>query len=572
MAEETKVQHLIHSLEQGQLAIVVRTALFATLIVALVLLYLFVQFRGLANEAAMDQAQIARQISEGHGFSTQYIRPLAIYQLSAEGKKIPEDHFPDLSNTPLWPALNAVLFKITGAAKKMSVKDPVQFADRLIAATSIGFFLLSVALAFFIGRKLFDTKLSLIGCAAILLTDLFWQFSLSGLPHMFLLFLFMLAGLAIIYALEAQRHDERKTMLFLLVVASVLFGLMTLTHGLACWIFIGFAVFVGIVFQPRVLTAVVICVVYLAVVSPWMIRNYQVCGNPLGISGYTMASYRGAEAVLSRSLNPDFREAAQGFRNKMRLSLVEQAESLFANLGMNIAAIAFLGSLLHRFRNRTAGAFRWCVFSMWFFAVLGMALFDAGSGTHTNQLSVLFIPLMVFFGLAFLFVLFGRLEIHAPVIRFALVTVILFACSVPMLLTLFAGSPGRVHWPPYIPPYIAILGKWTEPKEVLASDMPWAVAWYANRKCVLLPDSVKAFNEISDYQLLGHRIVGLYLTPITGNRAFIRDIAKGAYKEWAGFITRTVNLKGFALQSKVSLPMDGECIFYSDRDRWDADR
>jgi hypothetical protein len=133
-----------------------------------------------------------------------------------------------------------------------------------------------------------------------------------------------------------------------------------------------------------------------------------------------------------------------------------------------------------------------------------------------------------------------------------------------MLIT----ANGRVQWPPYVPPYIAILGEWTTPDEIITSDMPWAVAWYADRKCVWLPDTVANFMDFNDYNRLHGSIVGLYLTPISGDSRFYSDIVKGEYKEWSPFILRNLNTKGFPLQSVTALPIDNECIFYSDRNRW----
>jgi hypothetical protein len=83
-----------------------------------------------------------------------------------------------------------------------------------------------------------------------------------------------------------------------------------------------------------------------------------------------------------------------------------------------------------------------------------------------------------------------------------------------------------------------------------------------------LPVSVRDFLQYSDYKQLKGQIVGLYLTPITGNKPFISDIVKGEYKDWAPFIMRTVNTKEFPLKAVTALPIDGECIYYSDRDRW----
>ena len=58
-------------------------------------------------------------------------------------------------------------------------------------------------------------------------------------------------------------------------------------------------------------------------------------------------------------------------------------------------------------------------------------------------------------------------------------------------------------WPPYAPPYIAMINTWMKPDEIIASDMPWAVAWYADRRAVWRPDSIPHFNELNDYKLLG---------------------------------------------------------------------
>jgi hypothetical protein len=128
-----------------------------------------------------------------------------------------------------------------------------------------------------------------------------------------------------------------------------------------------------------------------------------------------------------------------------------------------------------------------------------------------------------------------------------------------------------VQWPPYVPPFIAILNQWTTEREIIASDMPWAVAWYADRKSLWLPISIKNFIELNDYNQLNGNIVGLYLTPFTGNQPFMPTIIKGDYKEWAPFILRQVTgpaLKDFPLRAMTPLPLENECIFYSDRDRW----
>ena len=62
--------------------------------------------------------------------------------------------------------------------------------DKAIAVTAIIFFFLSVVVLFFVARRLFDQRLAIYACALVLLCDMIWQYSMSGLPQMLLLFLF----------------------------------------------------------------------------------------------------------------------------------------------------------------------------------------------------------------------------------------------------------------------------------------------------------------------------------------------------------------------------------------------
>ena len=168
----------------------VRWGSVAAFVATLACLYLFVQFRGLSSPTAMDQAQIARALAAGQWFSTNYLRPFAIRQLEQAGKPIPTDNFPDFFQSPLNPLANALPLKIIQSSWKLGPLDVVYIADRMIAGTAILFFLVSVGVWFLIARRLFDPKLAALGSTMILLTDLFWEFSLSGLPQMLMLLIF----------------------------------------------------------------------------------------------------------------------------------------------------------------------------------------------------------------------------------------------------------------------------------------------------------------------------------------------------------------------------------------------
>ena len=207
---------------------------------------------------------------------------------------------------------------------------------------------------------------------------------------------------------------------------------------------------------------------------------------------------------------------------------------------------------------------------MWLMAVGGMCVFGLGGDpgeVQSNDLHVLFIPLMIFYGLAMILVLWTRLEVRVQLLHVAFLVLIFILSALPLVNSLISPAQGRFQWPPYIPPVISLLNSWTNQEEIIASDMPWAVAWYADRKSLWLPSSVTDFFALDDYHQLGGRIVGLHLTPVSGDQPFISGIINGEYKDWAPFITRNFNaLKDFPLRESTRLP--GDSIFYGDRDRW----
>jgi hypothetical protein len=83
-----------------------------------------------------------------------------------------------------------------------------------------------------------------------------------------------------------------------------------------------------------------------------------------------------------------------------------------------------------------------------------------------------------------------------------------------------------------------------------------------------VPESPKIFSDISDYNVLGGPINGLYLTPISSTENKFRDIVKGEYHDWARIIERAGVPDQFPLRwATLALGVENECIFLSDHDR-----
>ncbi|MCE9587372.1 MAG: hypothetical protein K8R57_03555 [Verrucomicrobia bacterium] len=561
------LQETVRDIDSGFIAKVLKIGMIAVVVIGLCIVYLLMHFKGLGTEQAMDQAQIARSLISGEGFTTRYIRPLAIRQLTDTARKVPSGNFPDFYNAPLYPLAEAAALFPVKKRIAMEPTDTLSMGDRAIAALGIVLLLLGVLVWYFVGTLLFDRTLALIGAGLLLVTDLLWQYALAGLPQLFLIVLFGLVCLCALKALNAEEEENHLTVYAWLGGGAFGLGLMSLTHGVTFFLVPGFLAFCLFAFRSRVVTFLVPFLIYLLTVLPWLLRNYSVCGNPFGLSIYMALAGAGVtEQSVMRGVNTGL-TLGGGMASKIRSGLLDQASHLWEYLGLNITVVAFFISLLHPFKNPAAAVWRWVILIMWIGLTLGMALFGVKGAVSGNQLHVIFIPIFILFGTAFILVLWNRLNISLKALRIAFLTAIFLISGIPMILTLLTGQQARIQWPPYVPPFISVLQNWFKPQELLSSDMPWAVAWYANRKCLLIPETVRQFNEISDFGSLGTPIVGLYLTPISAGESFI-DLLKGSYKDWGPVIMRTVNINDFLLKSFTPLPINGECILYADTERW----
>jgi hypothetical protein len=568
---EEFIQTAVHALEAGGASIWVKRGAVALGIIAIAAIYLY-QFRGLSTSQGMDQAQIGRAIARGEGWHTKVARPRAVGQLQRHGRDIAQKIWTDTYNAPLPPLVDAVALVFVKPYWKIGQRSLVYAGDRAIAMMSILLFVGSVALLFFIARRLFDRRLALLACGLILLCDAMWQYSLSGLPQMLLLLLFNVAIYLCIRAIGADFAGEPTWKWFAAI--GVTFGLLALTHALTLWIFFGTAIFAAFFFRPRRWSAVIMLGAWAIVYLPWLIRTHVVSGNPGGVAIYSLFNGVGhTEWDWMRQLNFDPGAALLGaFRDKITSGLTGQTAHLFEYFGLSVVALMFFVSLLYPFKKTETAATRWMILAMWGGAVLGMCLYGINDeqGVSANQLHLIFVPLMTCYGLGYLLVQFNRLALNIPFARVGFITLLYLLCALPMIFATPWLSPPKpfVRWPPYMPALIGVLNDWMRPGEIIASDMPWAVAWYADRRSLWLPDTVQVMTELGDYNLLGGPVNGLYLTPVSGTDNKFRDIVKGEYKNWSAVIQRAQQLEQFPLKwNTVALGLDNECIFLSDHDR-----
>ncbi len=558
----------------------------------LVAYYLFVDFRGLSHPEGMEQAQIARELKRGHGFTTQTLVPLALAAASESRGQARAAAFPDTYFAPLNPALNAALIKMAGEDYPVGFKQRIYFLDRVIAAGAMLLLFVSAGLTYLLGTRLFDEKIGFVSTLVVLLCDLLWRFSQSGLSQMLLLTLF-LAGLLALEAAMRGWEGGRLPWLSLLA-AGICFAALPLTHPLAICLSLGAIAVVVVYFWRAFLIPSVFILMVLTPVTAWLLRNALVSGQPFGT--YACQLFGGADETGASALLRRFASTSEVMKGPIDpraavKSILEQFQSLFGHLGSVVVAPLFFLSLLHPFRRRVTAHFRWGILFMWGGAVLAMGLVGvAGNPDSANQLHVVFVPVMSIYGLAYLAVQWHRLGFGGNRFspwRHAHFAGALLVSAMPLLLPL----PSRVihglqfrgllmQWPPYDPAAIHQLAKWTSRSEVIYTDIPWAVAWYADRRSVWLPVTPEEFQKVADLcDAEGLSTAGIYLTPESLDSRLATDIMDGEYSAWSKLMLRGqvgrfgVDLlaKGSPFPHWVSLSPSSrhQAWFMSDRPRWE---
>ena len=118
MEGSVRLQEWIHRLEVGSGAHYLRWILAVVAFAMLAVVYDTLCFRNFTNPEAMDAGQLARNIAEGRGYTTSFVRPFSMALISghrADKSTLLKEGHPDISNAPVYPMLLAGLLRITPA-------------------------------------------------------------------------------------------------------------------------------------------------------------------------------------------------------------------------------------------------------------------------------------------------------------------------------------------------------------------------------------------------------------------------------------------------------------------------
>ncbi|MEZ0386716.1 MAG: ArnT family glycosyltransferase [Verrucomicrobium sp.] len=545
---------------------------FFAVLVAFFFVHLFATFRGIASPAAMDAAQIAREFARGNGFHTKVIRPYAWQQRLQAGKNAPLMQMQDAQDPPLPALLLVPLFKVFKDQWAFPESSRIYPLDRVVAGLSLLLFVGAIGLTYLTVQRVFDGWIAGWTVLLMLFCQFLWDLGRGGLAPMMLFFLFALAVYWMVIAMELPEEGKRGAGKFALGIG-VLCALMVLTHWMALWLVLGFTICVALWFRPRMVAVWILVLPLLALIG-WGWRNQGISGDVLGSSKAIL------QATLATSSDSQLLRDFSGVSPPVDLSFLlrrgvsnvaEQLRQMYSHLGSVLPALLFFLALLHPFRRVETSQLRWAMAILWGSVLVGMCFMGLPKNEKdVNQCHYLFIPLFAAYGLAFLSVLWARLGFSSQnwwgknglaAGAFALSALPLISVLPMEILTGLYNKGQFAHWPPYLPDRISKVKEFVAEDELIYTDVPWAVAWYADRTAVWLPVELAQFAEMRERSKAeGNAVAGLLLSPASAEVATVPDVFSGPYRAWAPEVYRGAGI-GLGLDTLSTGPFPFKEIF-----------
>lgn len=525
---------------------------------------LFFTFRGLDKPEAMDQAQIARQIARGEGMTTKNLAPFDVRIRSQESETgLDFNQYQATSYAPLHPMMLSAAIKLTGYhhfSEKRMVPDQemVYDGDRVVATVSTLFFILALVLSYILLRKLFDEILAATVVLLMGFSKLLLNFAVSGLAQPMLMCLFLGVAACVYAAIRADIYNKDKQVLLYIILAFVLSIIMCYTSYICTWCLLGLIIFSSLYFRPRGLYAVIgVAMGIILVLIPVTIM-LQPGG---GLSAAFHQSFYGGFGVgsmerMMRSTDEfGFNVDSSNFFLRLLGATFSQSSTMYEHMGSIIVTPFFLLSLFNRYRNPIVNGIKWFIFSCWICACAGMALFGETSAMGLSQISIIFTPFFTAYGISLVFIFLARLQISENFVAMRSLSigviflissgVFLFEFPRELQIGIITSARGIPQYPPYYPNKLnGELHDITNPQDIIVTDQPWAVAWYADRKALWLPTRVSSYTDDLEpvFKRAGQRVQGFLITPTS------HSMQKGGIN---GVINRAGEFAPLALEGKI---------------------
>jgi 4-amino-4-deoxy-L-arabinose transferase-like glycosyltransferase len=430
---------------------------------------------GILDPAAMEYAQLARNLARGEGFTTNVVRPLSLARVTNIS------HHPDLYHAPLHPLWTAAFMKLGGATPQM-----VSWACGVA-------YLLSLPLVYYLGLRLFDRRIGLLAVALYGVNYLSLQYAVSGLETS--LAALFVAGLMLALYVHLSAGERPAP------VTAALCG------AAACLCFL--TEYVYLVLLLPVLMAVVLrggrrrwaelgvsLGAFALVAAPWGVHNWRAAGDPfctLELSELVSntSTYQGHSVFRQFGSPPSALAFAVTHPKEMWLKVRPLTLSMYESvpsLGGPFVAAFFLAGILLRLGSDAVRDLRYVHYA-WVVLVCGAICLVSGNARMLVPLS----PLVAVIAAAtFLSLLDPWIErLQGPrrkrqALVWSLVALVA-VCWYPVL----AMTASREAEPPDAAAELRQVAKTLTDREIhpVVADQPWTLAWYGDIDAIWLPQT-----------------------------------------------------------------------------------
>ena len=574
----------VYEIESGSLRLwLVRLGLF-TLVAGLAAWIGLREFNGLRTMEAMDLAQQGRQLALGKGFTTELIRPLALWQLRAKhGNQSPSiSEFPETLTPPLYPLLLSGIFRLGFMSKVLDFDVPpekvktfrVYTPDYVPLVLNLLVVVLTSLFVFLWGTKQFDLGVGITAGVFFLGTSAIWDFAIQGGSSCLIVLLYGTSGWILSHVMESEETDGpnlNPSMAGLgSFFAGFLISLAPLVQVIQIWGVLAFLVLGFLCGKLNRWFFLLGAMIPFLLLFLWLGKLWLITGNPLGLNWAYFLSDSGTYpgSMVWRTFSFDINKIDVWKRvmgSSLRgLSMILQKGPYLC--GGTIVGILAMVSLLHNFRQRSAAMGRnaWGLLAV----VLVFAssfVFRAGDEGGSPILIAL-LPMACVYGSAFLWISIERWKFEIDLLGKLLACLVVLAASWPTLARLALPEPPPFSYPPNYPPIFIYMRSWFQPNELQASDLPWAEAWYTGVPTLWLPSTREDFLKIHDRVT---PVFSILLTPMSSDVKMYSQmlVDNSEWKSWSDLIRRQ-KPPDLPQSFVTSLPPNNEYLLLSLQKRW----
>jgi hypothetical protein len=427
------------------------------------------------------------------------------------------------------------------------------------------FALMTGLVVFSLGKRLFTREVGFWAMTIYYVSNLVWENSLAGVGLPVAGFFCLSAFRSMVVAMQAKRDRLSTFKIVVSFLSSILFAVLAFyTRYISILIVPGLILFAWLSagrFRGGTRYAFIFFVVYMAAISPWLYRNYKLTGNPAGMALHMALSESDLfpGKTYDRTLEPEitFKRMDLALKRKWVINYKENHPSLIPGMGGGLMMAFFIVTFFYHFIRPQVNYLRWSILLS-----ASLMVFAAGFFAQSSiGMLHLFWPFVLLYGYSFFVILLNRLDMGVQLYNYGIKGLVLIISMFPLMLALMPPQSSGLR-SPYHAAWINFVGKKLTERELMVSDMPWATAWYGDCTSVLNPLTVDDFYNINDYR---QYVSGLFLTRVTGDKAFVSELVFGADKGWFQILNEQLPVD-FPL--KNARRVNGFDLFLSDRDRW----